>query len=165
VLGTTYLAVADKAAAKTSGGFTELLLFMVLLFGIFYFVMIRPQRARQRAAAQKQTEARPGSRVRTTAGIYGTLVSGDDRDVVIEIAPGVEITMLRRGIMEVLPDDYPAGPSSENLNGQASTDDEAEADDGPADEVHADDADEVHADDANDAAEDVSAGDSGDRAK
>jgi preprotein translocase subunit YajC len=150
VLGTIFLA-ASSSSTKTSGGFTELLLFMVLLFGIFYFVMIRPQRARQRAAAAKQNEARPGARVRTTAGIYGTLVSGDDRDVVIEIAPGVEITMLRRGIMEVLPDDYPAGTSSENLNGQASTDDEA--DDAPADEAH------------DEAADDVSASDSGDRAK
>ena len=34
----------------------------------------------------------PGQRVRTTAGIYGTVISGDDRDVVVEIAPGVEVT-------------------------------------------------------------------------
>lgn len=155
MLGTIFLAAADKTAAKTSGGFTELILFMVLLFGIFYFVMIRPQRNRQRAAMQKQTEARPGSRIRTTAGIYGTLVSGDERDVVIEIAPGVEITMLRRAIMEVLPDDADGGVPSENLNGHAGSDDEAEADDTPADGVHADDADDT---------EDVSA-DSGDRAK
>jgi preprotein translocase subunit YajC len=157
VLGTIFLAsTAAKTAAKTSGGFTELLLFMVLLFGIFYFVMIRPQRNRQRAAMQKQSEARPGSRIRTTAGIYGTLVSGDDRDVVIEIAPGVEITMLRRAIMEVLPDDADSSVPSENLNGQASAHDEDEADDGSADEDHADDAG---------ASDDVSAADSGDRAK
>jgi hypothetical protein len=73
---------------------------------------------------------------------------------VIEIAPGVEITMLRRGIMEVLPDDFDSQPAAG-----------AEADDGPADEAHA--ADETHAEDAGDtdATEDVSAGDSGDRSK
>jgi preprotein translocase subunit YajC len=159
VLGRIILAAADNTPAKTGGGFTELLLFMVLLFGIFYFVMIRPQRNRQRAAMQKQSEARPGSRIRTTAGIYGTLVSGDERDVVIEIAPGVEITMLRRAIMEVLPDDAAGVPSADHFDGQASTDDEAEAEDAPAGEDHAEDAV------SDDTSEDVAAGDSGDRAK
>ncbi len=56
----------------------------------------------------------PGQRVRTTAGIYGTVVSGDDRDVVVEIAPGVNITMLRRGIMEVVPEDDQGGMTSES---------------------------------------------------
>jgi preprotein translocase subunit YajC len=155
VLGTMFLAAAAKSAAstKTSGGFTELILFMVLLFGIFYFVMIRPQRNRQRAAMQKQQEAQPGSRVRTTAGIYGTLVSGDDRDVVIEIAPGVEITMLRRAIMEVIPDEDEGG-----VPPAGSFDDHAGPDDADSDDEH-DDAD------AHDEPEDVSAGDSGDRAK
>jgi len=47
----------------------------------------------------------PGQRSALTAGIYGTLISGDDRDVVVEIAPGVQIQMLRRAIMEVVPED------------------------------------------------------------
>ena len=54
----------------------------------------------------------PGQRVRTTAGIYGTVISGDDRDVVVEIAPGVQVTMLRRGIMEVVPEDDQGGTPS-----------------------------------------------------
>ena len=63
---------------------------------------MRPQRNRQRKAMQTQSQVMPGQRVRTTAGMYGTVVSGDDRDVVIEIAPGVEVTMLRRAIMDVV---------------------------------------------------------------
>ena len=55
----------------------------------------------------------PGQRVRTTAGMYGTVVSGDDRDVVIEIAPGVEVTMLRRADHGVVSDD--AMPSHEDI--------------------------------------------------
>jgi preprotein translocase subunit YajC len=154
VLGTT-LASAATAAKTGSGGFTELLLFMVLLFGIFYFVMIRPQRNRQRQAQQRQQDAQPGTRIRTTAGIYGTLVSGDERDVVVEIAPGVEITMLRRAIMEVVPDEDESGvPPAETFDDQGMHDGEPE--DGATD-------DEAPADDAE--PEDVSAGDSADRAK
>jgi preprotein translocase subunit YajC len=155
VLGRHILAAANSGTTgKTSGSFEELLLFMVLLFGIFYFVMIRPQRNRQRQAQQRQQEAQPGTRIRTTAGIYGTLVSGDERDVVVEIAPGVEITMLRRAIMEVVPDeDESSAPPAETLDDQA--DDH--------DDEHADADDEAPADEAE--TEDVSAGDSADRAK
>ena len=75
--------------------------------------IMRPQRNRQRKATQTQSQVMPGQRVRTTAGMYGTVISGDDRDVVIEIAPGVEVTMLRRAIMDVVSDD--AMPSHEDI--------------------------------------------------
>jgi preprotein translocase subunit YajC len=82
-------------------------LILAVLIGLFYVLIMRPQRNRQRKAMQVQSEVIPGQRVRTTAGMYGTVVSGDDRDVVIEIAPGVHVTMLRRAIMDVIPDDQP----------------------------------------------------------
>jgi preprotein translocase subunit YajC len=103
-----YLASA-AATTKSSGSSFLPLLIIVVLFGLFYVTIIRPQRNRQRQAQQTQGQAMPGQRVRTTAGIYGTIVSGDDRDVVVEIAPGVNITMLRRGIMEVVPEDDQGG--------------------------------------------------------
>ena len=52
-----------------------------------------------------QSTSCPAPRVRTTAGIYGTVISGDDRDVIVEIAPGVNIRMLRRAVMDVVQDD------------------------------------------------------------
>jgi preprotein translocase subunit YajC len=99
----THLAVASKA--KGSSAYTFLIL--AVLIGLFYFLIMRPQRNRQRRAMTTQSQVMPGQRVRTTAGMYGTVVSGDDRDVVIEIAPGVHVTMLRRAIMDVVGDDQP----------------------------------------------------------
>jgi preprotein translocase subunit YajC len=107
-MGTISLA----AAAKSSSSSFLPLLIIVVLFGLFYVAIIRPQRNRQRQAQQTQSQVMPGQRVRTTAGIYGTVVSGDDRDVVVEIAPGVQIQMLRRGIMEVVPEDDQAGTTT-----------------------------------------------------
>jgi preprotein translocase subunit YajC len=94
-------------AASTTKSSSSLLPFLIIavLFGLFYVLMIRPQRNRQRQAAQMQSAVVPGQRIRTTAGIYGTIVSGDDRDVVVQIAPGVEIRMLRRAVMDVVPED------------------------------------------------------------
>lgn len=104
--------VAVAAATKSSSSSFLPLLIIVVLFGLFYVAIIRPQRNRQRQAAQTQNQVVPGQRVRTTAGIYGTVISGDDRDIVVEIAPGVQITMLRRAVMEVVPEDDQGGTST-----------------------------------------------------
>lgn len=101
-MGTMYLAAGKSSA----GSFTPILVIAVL-FGLFYFVIIRPQRNRQRRAQQTQGGVAPGQRVRTTAGIYGTVTAVDDPDVELEIAPGVEIRIMRRAIMDILPEDSP----------------------------------------------------------
>lgn len=107
------------ATAHKSGG-SSLFTFLILavLVGLFYLLIMRPQRNRQRKAMQTQNQVVPGQRVRTTAGMYGTVVSGDERDVVIEVAPGVQITMLRRAIMEVVNDTDTGGtmPSHEDIS-------------------------------------------------
>jgi preprotein translocase subunit YajC len=96
---------ATTTASKGNPAYTFLIL--AVLIGLFYVLIMRPQRNRQRKAQQTQSQVMPGQRVRTTAGMYGTVVSGDDRDVVIEIAPGVHVSMLRRAIMDVVSDDQP----------------------------------------------------------
>lgn len=98
--------MAILAAASTSKGNPYLFpIIIVALFGLLYFVMIRPQRNRQRQAAQTQNQIVPGSRVRTTAGMYATVTSIDGDDVMLEVAPGVNVKYMRRAIMGVVPDD------------------------------------------------------------
>jgi len=94
------------ATSTTSKGNPYLFpIIIVALFGLLYFVMIRPQRNRQRQAQQMQNQVMPGQRVRTTAGMYATVVSIDGDDVVLEVAPGVNVRYMRRAIMGVVPDD------------------------------------------------------------
>src|SRR6204780_4572087 len=94
---------AAEAASKSSGSssFTFLIL-IVLVFVGFYFLMIRPQRRRQQAVQQQQKTVSPGARVRTTAGMYATVVAVDGDDVILEVAPGVEVRYLKRAIMDVV---------------------------------------------------------------
>ena len=96
-----------ELAASSSGGSGSytFLIVIVVLFALLYFVMIRPQRNRQRQAQQTQREVQPGSRVRTTAGMYATVVGVEDQDVILEVAPGVHVRYMRRAIMDVVPDD------------------------------------------------------------
>jgi preprotein translocase subunit YajC len=103
--GAHALAAATTSTSKGNPAYTFLIL--AVLIGLFYVLIMRPQRNRQRKAAATQSQVMPGQRIRTTAGMYGTVVSGDDRDVVVEIAPGVQVTMLRRAVMDVVADDQP----------------------------------------------------------
>ena len=103
-MGNVILAAASSTSKSGSGQYLFLVA-IVVLFGLLYFVTIRPQRRRQQAAAQTQREIVPGTRVRTTAGMYATVTSVEDQDVVLEVAPGIEVRFLRRAIMDVVPDD------------------------------------------------------------
>jgi preprotein translocase subunit YajC len=98
--GNTTLAAA-AAATKSSFNPSTLILILVVVVG-FYLLMIRPQRRRQQQAQQRQNDVVPGATVRTTAGMYATVVDVDGDDVVLEVAPGVEVRYMRRAIMDVV---------------------------------------------------------------
>jgi preprotein translocase subunit YajC len=91
------------ASTSKSSGFnpSTLILILVVVVG-FYMLMIRPQRRRREQAQQQKNQAVPGARVRTTAGMYATVVDVDGDDVVLEVAPGVEVRYMRRAIMDVV---------------------------------------------------------------
>jgi len=118
--------IAPLAATSTSKGFnpTTLILILVVVVG-FYLLMIRPQQRRRQQAQQQQNTVQPGARVRTTAGMYATVVDVDGDDVVLEVAPGVEVRYMRRAIMDVV------APSEDTV-----------AEDEVQDDVHDEDADE-----------------------
>ncbi len=102
----TYVLAAD---AKSGGGFNPSTLILILIVVVaFYLLMIRPQQRRKQQAAQKQNELGVGARVRTTAGMYATVVDLDGDDVVLEVAPGVEVRYMRKAVMDVVsPGDAP----------------------------------------------------------
>lgn len=83
-----------------------------LLFLFIYFVMIRPNK-RARAEHQRLVESiEPGDQVMTTTGIFGTVRSVGDEELRLELAPGVEVRMVKRAIAtrvtEELDDETPA---------------------------------------------------------
>src|SRR5215469_12182357 len=121
--------MAILAATSTSKGNPYLFpIIIVALFGLLYFVMIRPQRNRQRQAQQMQNQVMPGQRVRTAAGMYATVVSIDGDDVVLEVAPGVNVKYMRRAIMGVVPDD-----TGDTMQGDGQVPDDTVHSDGMAD--------------------------------
>ena len=89
------------AQAAGAGSFTPLL-FIILLFGVMYFLMIRPQQRRRREAMQMQSALGPGDQVVTIGGMHATVVAIDDDVVTVEIAPGVNVRYARPAIARVV---------------------------------------------------------------
>ena len=97
------------AATSSSKGGTSLLplIIIVVLFMLVYMTMTRRSRARR--AQQMQVDIVPGTQIRTTSGMYGTVTSVvDNDDLMVEVAPGVTIRMMKRAVVPV-PQDASTG--------------------------------------------------------
>ncbi|MFC7550967.1 preprotein translocase subunit YajC [Plantactinospora sp. GCM10030261] len=108
--------------AAQSGGGAGLapILMIVLLFGVMYFLMIRPQQKRRKEAEQMQSKLSPGDQVVTIGGLYGTVTGVDDETVMLEVAPGVQTRYARPAIARVVPaTTTPATPVDEPATGDA----------------------------------------------
>jgi len=78
------------------------LLLIVLLFGVMYFLMIRPQQKRRREAQSMQSSLGPGDEIVTIGGLHATVVAIDDDVVTVEIAPNVNARFARPAIARVV---------------------------------------------------------------
>jgi preprotein translocase subunit YajC len=83
------------------------LLLIVLLFGVMYFMMIRPQQKRRREAQQMQSALGPGDQVVTIGGLHATVLEVADDVVTVEIAPGVPARFARPAIAKVVKQEAP----------------------------------------------------------
>ena len=90
---------APPAEGAEGGGFDwTLIIFIVLLVGIFYFLIIRPQRRQQRRHQELMQELKRGDKVVTTGGIYGVVETLSDDSIVLKIESGATIRVARNSI-------------------------------------------------------------------
>ena len=79
---------------------------MVLLGAVFvglYFIMIRPQQKRAKEHQAELARIAEGSRVMLTSGVLCTVRHLGTKQAVVEVSPGVELTLLRQAIVRVVP--------------------------------------------------------------
>ena len=88
--------------AGGGGGALFSILPFILIFGVFYLLVIRPQQKRQRASQHEREKVlnalKPGDKVITSAGIYGTIVAVKEDRVQVRIAQSVSIEMQRSAV-------------------------------------------------------------------
>lgn len=78
------------------------LLPLLLLGAVFYFLIIRPQRSRQRQQTELIAAVRPNAQIMTSSGIFGRVTERDDEFVRVEVSPGVVITLLPAAIAKII---------------------------------------------------------------
>ncbi len=93
--------VSTSPSSSPRSGTSGLISFLplILIFGLFYAFMIRPQRQRQRRQQALLQELSVGDEVQTAAGMFGTIVQLSDEFAWVELAPGTTIKMLRRAVI------------------------------------------------------------------
>ncbi len=88
----------------------EPLLALLLTFVLMWVLLIRPQQRRMRQHQVLVASLRPGDEVITAGGIYGTVQAIDEDSMILQVAPGVELRVLRAAVNQrVNPDDDVTG--------------------------------------------------------
>ena len=79
---------ADGTATTANAGLVEMLgmlLPLILMFVVFYFFLIRPQKKKDKKVKDMLAALKPGDRICTIGGIYGTIVKIKDDVLTVEV--------------------------------------------------------------------------------
>ncbi len=79
------------------------LLPMVIIFGAFYFLLIRPQQKKQKAHAQLVADLSVGNEILTAGGILGRITGVSEHYAIVQIADNTEIKIQKSSISQVVP--------------------------------------------------------------
>lgn len=88
-----------------SGGSTALLTqlaFFAAIFGIFYFLLIRPQQKQKRDRESMLSAVKRGDRIVTTGGMYGTVTALTDQTVTLRVSDNVKLEFDRSAIGRIV---------------------------------------------------------------
>jgi len=103
------LAQASGAAAGGYGSIASLAIPWILILGIFYILVWRPQSRQQKAHRERIAGAKKGDTVVTGGGLIGKVVRADDAEVELELAPNVRVRAVKSTLTEVrVPSGKPA---------------------------------------------------------
>ena len=93
-------AYAQGAPAADPFGF---LLPMVVIFGAFYFLLIRPQQKKQKAHSALITALKVGDEVLTAGGLLGKVTGVSDHYAIVSISENTEIKIQKSSVSQVVP--------------------------------------------------------------
>ena len=94
---------AFAQAAGGDGGQWTGLLPIVLMFGLLYFMLIRPQMKRAKEHKAMTEALQKGDEVVSSGGVVGKITKAGEAYITLEIAPGVEVNVQKGAIQTLLP--------------------------------------------------------------
>ena len=89
--------------ASSGMGLVGAIVWMVVLFGIMYFLMLRPQKKEQKRLQAMLNDMEVGDSIVTTSGFYGVIIDMTEEDVIVEFGnnKNCRIPMRKQAIAEV----------------------------------------------------------------
>lgn len=84
------------------GGFLPMILILVVFLGLMSWMSRRTMKKQQNQRQELENSMAEGSRVMLTSGIYGTLTHVGEKQAIVELAPGTEISVLKQAIRQVV---------------------------------------------------------------
>jgi preprotein translocase subunit YajC len=94
---------AMAQGAESQGGTLELILPLLLMFGIFYFLLIRPQQKKSKEHKKMIEAIGKGDEIITNGGLLAKISGVDDNFLTCKIADNVEVKIQRHAVASVLP--------------------------------------------------------------
>ena len=119
-----FISPAFAQGAPAGGGFDVMtFLPLILIFVVFYFLLIRPQQKRMKTHKEMLGGLRRGDRVVTSGGIIGTVTKlASDTEVVVEIAEGVRVRVIRATLTDVIAKTEPRSSTADDGDDKAKPD-------------------------------------------
>ncbi len=95
--------LTENAAVSGSAGGILMILYLAVIFGVFYFLAIRPQRKEQKRVQTMLSQMEVGDVVVTTSGFYGIVISVSEEDCIVEFGSNknCRIPMRKTAIAEI----------------------------------------------------------------
>lgn len=89
---------------SNSGQFISLIIMLALMFGIFYFLILRPQNKKEKQRLQMLNSLKKNDTVLTTGGIYGLVTNLKDNEVTLKIDDdaNVKVRVARNAIVGII---------------------------------------------------------------
>lgn len=103
IFGISQAHAQAPAGASPSTGGIETILLIAGMFVLMYFMIIRPQRKRQKEHKSLVDNINKGDEVVTTGGILGKVKTVDDNHMVLEVSKDVELKFQKHSLHAVLP--------------------------------------------------------------
>jgi len=88
------------------------ILMLVAIFGVFYFLLIRPQQKKAKDHKTMLDNLRKGDAVITQGGLYGKITAITDQEATLEIAEKVRVRVVRGSISGLEPSSSAAPPAT-----------------------------------------------------
>jgi preprotein translocase subunit YajC len=102
IFGGFFSALQQPGASPVRGNFVTALVPFILVFVIFYLLIIMPSRKKQKKHQDLVSNLKPGDRIITSGGIYGTVMGVQPDRIELKIAANVKIDITKSAVGAIL---------------------------------------------------------------